>query len=363
MVPKLFIYIKTFKEDSKMKSVNEVNACNCEQIMVSVQWNGDCTAKKVSSAETKVSITAIETVLSDYVVKKKVEKIAKAIAEVVDTSSNADNVQITLVWKDGTKYCISDDESGKPKLVELKEETSNLKDEIRGIAKDYIDEDEIDEFLGKATEAITTTVKANDTPAYMPEGFKYLDGSIESLDYRIVDEQGNVFTWVSERTLKDGRLVKGFWVSSYEISKGADGTPKSVEGEMPWVNITRTEAVEQAKKFGGRLFDDPEWDAICEEYAETIGEFKVYRDSTDIGNYYNSVGSTQELEKTGKHVICGISNMAGNCWTWTNATIDNKEAVIRGGSCNLSGNDYPMASRYNCYPCDRAQYIGFRIVL
>ena len=115
--------------------------------MLSVQPNGDCTAK-VSSTETKVSVTAIETVLSDYVGKKKVEKIAKTIAEVVDDSSNADKAEVVLVWKDGTKYCISDDESGKPKLVELKEETSNhLKDEIRGIAEDYIDEEEIDEFL------------------------------------------------------------------------------------------------------------------------------------------------------------------------------------------------------------------------
>ena len=130
-----------------MKSVNEVTACNCEQIVLSVQQNGHCTVKKVSNTETEVGITAIETVLSDYVGKKKVEKIAKTIAEVFDASSNADKAEVVLVWKDGTKYCISDDESGKPKLVELKEETSNhLKDEIRGIAEDYIDE-----FLERVT--------------------------------------------------------------------------------------------------------------------------------------------------------------------------------------------------------------------
>lgn len=344
-----------------MKSVEMMNACNCEQIMLSVQPNGDCTAKKVSNTETKVCITAIETVLSDYVGKKKVEKIAKAIAEVVDNYSNAD-VPITLVWKNGTKYCISDDESGQPKLVELKEETSNLKDEIRGIAKDYIDEDEMDEFLERAAEAIRTIVMAKDTPAYMPEGFKYLDGSIESKDYRIVDEQGNVFTWVPERTLKDGKTVNGFFVSTYEISKGNDGAPKSVEGKIPWVQISRSEAIEQAKKFGGRLFDDPEWDAICEECAETIGVFKVYKNSTDIGNYWNSAGSTQALEKTGKHVICGISNLAGNCWTWTNGT-DGELPVIRGGSYFNNGDYYPMASRGDCDPDYRNGNIGFRIVL
>lgn len=346
-----------------MKSVNEVTACNCKQILLSVQQNGDCTAK-VSSTETKVSVTAIETVLSDYVGKKKVEKIAKAIAEVVDTSDNADNVQITLLWKDGTKYCISDDESGKPKLVELKEEISNLKDEFRSIAEDYIDEEEIEEFLERATEAITRTVKANDTPAYMPEGFEYFDGAIESNDYRIADEEGNVFTWVTERTLKDGEYVKGFFVSTYEISKGANGAPKSIEGAKPWVNINKIEAIEQAKKLGGRLLDGPEWDSICERCSEVVGDYKVYKDSTEIGNYCNIASSTLSLEKTGKHVICGISNLAGNCWTWTNETANNEMmAVLRGGSYYDEGNCNPMTSRGNFDPYDRDSNIGFRIVL
>lgn len=294
-----------------MKSVNEITACNCKQIVLSVQ-------------------------------------------------PNTDKAQVVLVWKDGTKYRISDDECGKPKLVELKEEISNhLKDEIRGIAEDYIHEEEIDEFLERVTE--TTTAKANDAPAYMPKGFEYLDGAIKSKDYRIADEEGNVFTWVPGRTLKDGTPVKGFFVSTYEISRGNDGTPKSVDGEKPWVEISQVEARIQAEKLGGRLLDNPEWDAICEECAETIGESKVYEDSTDIGNYCNSASSPHSLEKTGKHVICGISNLAGNCWTWTDEHVG-VEGVIRGGSCYNLGNQWPMAGRssYCYYSSDN---IGFRIVL
>ncbi len=283
-----------------MKSV-KVTSCDCKKIVLSVQQNGNCTAKKVSNTET-----------------------------------------------------------------ELKEKTSNhLKDEIRGIAEDYIDEEDMDEFLESLerviTETTTTTVKVNDTPVYMPKGFKYLDGAIESKNYRIIDQEGNIFTWVPERTLKYGRLVKGFFVSTYEISKGAKRTPKSIEGAMPWVNISKPKAIEQAAKLGGRLLDGQEWDAICEECAETVGEFKVYKDSAEIGNYWNSAGSTQTLETTGKHVICGISNLAGNCWTWTNET-DGKLAVIRGGSYIDDGN-YPMASRFNRNRNYRNFNIGFRIVL
>ncbi len=357
-----------------MKSVNEVTACNCEQIMVSVQPNGDCTAKKVSNEGTKVSITAIKAVLSDYVGKKTVGELAKAIAEVVDASSNADKAEVVLIWKDGTKYQISDDGSGKPKIVELKEETSNLKDEIRGIVKDDIAEKYIDEFLERVTTE-TTTVKPEETeeteetketketkamPAYMPEGFKYLDGAIESKDYRIVDKQGNVFTWVPERTLKNGKTVAGFFLSTYEISKDAYGVPRSVEGELPWVSISWTEAREQASKFDGRLISNDQWDSICEECAETIGEIKVYENSAEIGNYLS-----YKLRKTGEYLVCGCSNLAGNCWTWTNEIKDTQIgqlAVIRGGSYYHAGYDKPMAGRSHQELAGDCN-IGFRIVI
>lgn len=290
-----------------MKSVKEVTAHNCEQIMLSVQPNGDCTAS-VFSTETK------------------------GIAEVVDTSNNADNVQIILVWKNGTKYCISDDENGIPKIVLLKEENSNHLKMERA------------------------------TPNYMPKGFKYLDGSIESKDYRIVDEKGNVFTWVPERTFENGKHVKGFYISTYEISKGADGAPKSIEGAMPWVNITKFEAIEQAEKFGGRLVDEPEWDAICDESAKVVGEYDVYEDSTMIGNYRNRPGSTGTLEKTGKHVICGISNLAGNCYIWTNATYGTLTYVC-GGAYNDNGRYHYMADRRCFNPNSKYGMLGFRIVL
>lgn len=266
--------------------------------------------------------------------------------------------------------------------------TKNELNEIRGIAEDYIAGDEIDEFLERVTKATTTTAKADDSPVYMPNGFKYLDGAIKSKDYRIADEKGNVFTWVPRRILRNGTLVKGFFVSTYEISKGDDGAPRSVEGETPWVEIDWLEAMEQAMKFGGRLLEDSEWDAICEECAEIVGDYKVYKNSTEIGNFWNSVGSTESLEKTGKHVICGISNLAGNCWTWIHKLTNDMLAVIRGGSFDRnsslyrrgpydrnsplyrrdsfessSGNSCSMASCHKVDPNFGYYNIGFRVVL
>ena len=63
----------------------------------------------------------------------------------------------------------------------------------------------------KVTACNCEQIKEKDAPAYMSKGFKYLDGTIKSNDYRIADEHGNVFTWVGERVLENGEYVNGFF--------------------------------------------------------------------------------------------------------------------------------------------------------
>ena len=282
----------------------------------------------------------------------------------------AKNVQISLLWNDGTEYLISADENGKPKLSELSEfecnvvvkPTDNAENETSEKSDEADDNKVDDETSEKSDEADDNKVndETSEKPDYMPEGFKYFDGAINTNDYRITDENGNIFTWIPETQLDYGKIVKGFFVSTYEISKGDDGNPKSVEGKMPW-GVTMVEAIEQAKKFGGRILESEEYDAICAYCAKFIGSSAVYEDSTNIGNYKNSDG-THKLEKTGKYLVCGVSSLAGNSWTWINREV-NRRGILRGGSCAQEGKKYPMGSSMSYDPNKRTSTTGFRIVL
>ena len=72
------------------------------------------------------------------------------------------------------------------------------------------------------------------------------------------------------------------------------------------------------------------------------------------------------MEKTGKHILCGCADLAGNCWTWTNETKVTERgqfAVICGGCYALNGFAEPMASRRNYNPFNEYYGIGFRIVI
>lgn len=200
-------------------------------------------------------------------------------------------------------------------------------------------------------------------PKYIPDGFFYFDGSIASKNYRIIDGKGNKFTWIPETILSDGRVVNGFYVSTYEISEGDDFSAMSVEGKIPWVNINQDEAFKVAKEFGGNLISGEQYDAICEILASEVGNEKVYKNSTEIGNYRNSTNSHRQLEYTGGYEICGISNFAGNCWIWT--TEETKEGLValRGGSYLNRGIYRPIASRYNEKRSNSHSDVGFRIVL
>lgn len=115
------------------------------------------------------------------------------------------------------KYAVVIDDVGELSLAKIPED---YKARFIDFFKDKLSEElsltdtEFEELLERMDGKI---FKNEDEPDFIPEGFKYLDGSILTGDYRIVDSHGNVFLWVQERTIQ-GKVIKGHYWSLYPVS-------------------------------------------------------------------------------------------------------------------------------------------------
>lgn len=215
-----------------------------------------------------------------------------------------------------------------------------------------------------------STLMAKKQPDYIPDGFTYLAGSITTHDYMIRDNAGNIFTWIPGRTV-DGTFVSGFFVSTFEISEGKKQTPKSVPNALPWTKISYNEAKSIAKKFpSGRLITNLQYDSICAMLRSEIGTQLVDKDSSTIGNYCSFYSDKQKkLTQTGNYFLFGLSNIAGNCWIYTEFLPIlnyryNNYILARGGSYMNNGKAYPISSYKRILDANRGyNIIGFRIVI
>lgn len=249
---------------------------------------------------------------------------------------------------------------------------SVVKMQIKQILESYLHKYEIENCLNQIMDVIsrsgTIKFEASNTkePDFIPKDFTYFDGAISTKNYRIINKYKDIFTWVPGRTLENGTVVNGFYVSSYEISQTTvlkdkyskdAGILQSLEGTIP---LTCTPAWEfrcKRRHFHGTLISNDQYDAICEMFAEEVGYVAVYKDSTNIGNY------SKKYTKTGAHVICGISNMTGNTYTITNDTNAEGNIIVRGGSYIDNGYRYPMAHTSSIEPDFCTKLHGFRMVI
>ena len=159
----------------------------------------------------------------------------------------------------------------------------------------------------------------------------------------------------------------------FNISKSLDGKPQSVQGELPWINISHAEAIrvaehmEQSESIESHLTFDEEYDLVLKWFvsSKAASYEELYIDSTDLGNYWNSEEETNKLAKTGsceEWCLNNIYDFAGNVHEWTK---NNKCAVLRGGSFNGYGTHVPASFREDDDWASHFPfvYIGFRVVL
>ena len=238
---------------------------------------------------------------------------------------------------------------------------------------------------------------------YVPEGFSVISDDINE-GFVIEDEHGNQYVWVPVENGKPKRdtgfdtnyeensstataLVNsvakyyGFYIGRFEASEyevNGRKTAASMNGKIPWTNISSIDAVEYANSsadaFGYEdcntaLINSYAWDSTL-NWIDT--KYENYSSSIDYGNYNDSI--INPTGGTSRDVVFQICDLAGNVSEWTtevykNNNNNNKQKdsekniiskVIRGGSATLSRT--PQSRRG--YAEDlRDPYWGFRLVL
>ena len=174
--------------------------------------------------------------------------------------------------------------------------------------------------------------------------------------------------------LESVKKYGGFYISRYNISKSSAGKPQSVKGVMPWVNIN----FDKAKKVASTIEDNEavkshltfgaEYDSVLEWFIKTEIKTRaeIAEDSTEWGNHWNTENPPRKVVETGsREEWCAnnIYDFAGNVDEWTQEQNNSSYRVIRGGCCNINGNNFPVAYRYYDCPNNYYRNTGFRATL
>ena len=254
-----------------------------------------------------------------------------------------------------------------------------------------------------------STISA-DNP-YIPDGFKHIDGTNVDTGFVIEDKGGNQYVWVpvesgkpsrsapSDKYLEDDYTASafnnsvakyyGFYIARYESSRDTVNgivVSKSVEGVIPWSNVTYDDAFNAARNTATAynyigvktaLVNSYAWDAALNWMNINTTNYSTSR---NYGNYTNQI---LETGATDTDMVNQISDMAGNLREWTTEkydeeiveteenepsnTVDTNDSstelsyrVVRGGSATM---DKIANSRIGERTDLKDNYWGFRMVL
>lgn len=245
------------------------------------------------------------------------------------------------------------------------------------------------------------------TPNYIPDGFKYIEGNLNS-GYVIQDKAGDQFVWVpiddnkivlqrvtfdkdiSQISIEDCndnneddfinsvKKYKGFYVARFEAGKQDNNLVFKKDVDV-YNNVDYNQAKSLSEGFSktintntsSDLISSYAWDSICEwlsDVSNINNKNKSYINfSIGMGNYLTYIKSQKDvkLEKTGSsesYKTKNIYDLAGNvAELTTEKNIKDNMPIIRGGMYNLPADFANVSSRLlYSKPSD---YIGFRTIL
>ncbi len=149
-------------------------------------------------------------------------------------------------------------------------------------------------------------------------------------------------------------------------SPGVDDSSgtRSLEGRLPWTNLSWTSARAACESRGKRLCERDEWLDACDgQVGEALGTKYLYGDVLDTTRCNTG---TDGVSITGAFLACkastGTHDQAGNVWEWTGGSTAN--AAARGGSFRSSAThecrsgDSAGAGIFS--PNDTSPELGFR---
>ncbi|MBR1540832.1 MAG: SUMF1/EgtB/PvdO family nonheme iron enzyme [Clostridia bacterium] len=240
---------------------------------------------------------------------------------------------------------------------------------------------------------------------YIPDGFSHVDGTEVDTGFVIQDKWGNQYVWVpvetgslirtapSDKYLEDDYTASafnnsvakyyGFYIAKYESSKDTVNgivVSKSVEGEIPWKNVTYDDAFNAARNTATAynyigvktaLVNSYAWDTALNWMNNAVTNYSTSR---SYGNYSNQILPTGSTESD---IVNEITDMAGNLREWTTEKYDEEVLnsgtttddttstevsyrVVRGGSATM---DKIANSRIGERTDLQDNYWGFRMVL
>ena len=315
------------------------------------------------------------------------EKVTIEVIATTDDDEGIDYIELpdgTQIFADSKEYEVTENGKYEFKAVGVNGAKSKLSIEVKNIRE----------------------VSASNP--YMPDGFEYVTGEVDS-GYIIQDRYGNQYVWVpvesgiltrttlTDREYEDSNstatgLVNsvaknfGFYIARFEASAYQANDVRfagSVEGQMPWTNITYHDALEAANNTAKAL-EYPEdiitslpssyaWDTTLVWIDQSIINYST---NTSYGNYSGTVLPTGGTDSDRVKNIC---DLAGNVREWTtevykdSTTTTTKKSsnknieatdyvnrVVRGGSAYIN----KVANSRNGYPENLTdEYWGFRTVL
>lgn len=373
--------MKLFKKDEetkKLEAIGKNNYCRYE-----LKEDGTSILSIKNEIQRRIVVSR-ETILQNL--KPVIGKgLLNQKAEELDRLINAvrPNKLLEILWDNDKTYLIVKDSNGEPKLIS--ETDTKLYVQINNCLKESVGQQDIVAFTnaitGKQTYGEDNKPKnyVYTEPNYIPDNCAKVQSMCNENQTIISDQYGNQYAWIPDGILKNGKKVRGFFVSSYEISEGTGKYPMSIPGQIPWTDVTRDQASAILKQADAKLITENQYQLLCELAEELYGPEKVYSDSTEIGSYYE-YGVKRQPYRTGEKIaeypygIHGVHGLAGGVWIISDdVTLVRKHNEQTGkieedfqcsafGGSTLNDGMYTLASKYYFAPNAKSPDMGFRAV-